>query len=77
MQEVKRVKTNFDRFVAQKACTLPTCEQILDEVETWYPCIPRKDFYLELAERSCSGSRENWDRHAEIIHAIAENACLF
>merc|ERR1712243_93989 len=77
LQQVKRKKTDFNMFVAHQTCTPSNCEDILDEVEEWYPRIPHSDLYLELARRSCSDSPRNWYRQEKIKQAINENACLF
>merc|ERR1712112_753551 len=51
------------------------CEDILDYVENVETCIRNVDFYLKLADKSCSDSLVDWGTHDEIKAAIDEKAC--
>merc|ERR1711942_297510 len=51
------------------------CEDILDKVENVKPCIRYVDYYLELADESCSDSLVDWDTHERIKERIDEKAC--
>ena len=51
------------------------CEDFLDVVENVKTCLRDVDFYLELADKSCSDSLVGWATHVYIIEAINEKAC--
>merc|ERR1711942_652508 len=70
---------SIEMVVAQRACKMP-CQDVLQRVtyeKTVKPCIRRVDFYLELADVSCSDHQVDGVTHEDITDIIVEKACKF
>merc|ERR1712002_996579 len=70
-----KIKVAIDERVCRRPEVGDECEDILDAVKNVKTCIRDVDFYLELADESCSDSLVDWLTHDKIKAAIDKKAC--